>query len=413
MESISPTLPTITKLSNTPGQLLVQRLSKYGFDRAELEAFAAYLDRATDTELFRLNPRRAAAKAEIDLRRAIEIAALATREGIFDLYWEIGCHMCSAPVYNYSNLNLTPDHSIACPACQTKNVADADHNLRVLFSLNRAVREINLPVPKMVVPEGVEAGDIQGYLATLKPEEKMLIEEFIQLTAEHAPTTALDLMHIQLFRDFFKDQVLPVHVSLKVTRVALVFTDLRGSTAMYAAKGDPQAYNLVRQHFTLLSQATLQNGGVVIKTIGDAVMASFKHEVDAVRAAADFHKAIAAFNLAEGLSPKDALILKVGVHAGPCLSVNQNDLMDYFGTTVNMAARIAALSKGGDIIVSKELLEDKQVKEVLVAAGYTLRDSATVTLRGMSQSTEVCQLVALDSPIIIEQFAPRQLGQTA
>jgi class 3 adenylate cyclase len=320
--------------------------------------------------------------------------------------------MCSAPVCTYSNLSQTPDKAVACPACQTKNVADADHSLRVLFSLNRAVRDINLAVPKLEVPEGVVEGDIPGYLNTLKPEEKIVIEEFLRLIAEHAPITALDLMHIQLFRDFFKDQVLPVHVSLKVTRVALVFTDLRGSTAMYAAKGDPLAYNLVRQHFDLLAQVTVQNGGVIIKTIGDAVMASFKHEVDAVRAAADFHKAIAAFNLAEGLSKKDALILKVGVHAGPCLSVNQNDLMDYFGTTVNMAARIAALSKGGDIIMSKELLEDKEVSEVLAVAGFTLRDTASVTLRGMPQATEVCQLVAIDSPHIIENFNPRRLGQT-
>ena len=108
-----------------------------------------------------------------------------------------------------------------------------------------------------------------------------------------------------------------------------------------------------------------------------------------------FQHAIADFNRQNNLSPEDALILKVGVHSGPCLSVTQNDLLDYFGTTVNMAARIAGLSKGGDIIVSKAMLEDDEVRDALVSGGFGVRDSMLVALRGLPDQTEVCNLVPI------------------
>ena len=70
--------------------LIKQRLAKYSFDSDEVNAFAAYLENASEVELYRMNPRRAAALAEIDLRRSIEMSALAVREGLFDL--------CNAPL---------------------------------------------------------------------------------------------------------------------------------------------------------------------------------------------------------------------------------------------------------------------------------------------------------------------------
>jgi class 3 adenylate cyclase len=393
LEQTAPNYQSQTVLA-TPGQLLVQKLAKYNFDADEVRAFAAYIDNASEVELYRINPRRVAAKAEIDLRRALEIAALGVREGILDLIWSVNCAGCNGEICSFDNLSETPpEKELTCPACQMHNTIAADHQLRVTFTLHPSLRKLNLP---SLQPAGLTDSALanpEEFLKLFTPEQTRLQESLMQLSLEHPPVTGLDLMHIQLFRDFFKDQLLPVHISLNVTRVALIFTDLRGSTAMYAAKGDPQAYSLVRQHFELLAQETTRYGGVIIKTIGDAVMASFLRDLDAARAAVAFQHAIATFNRQNSLDSEDALILKVGMHSGPCLSVNLNEVLDYFGTTVNTAARIGSLSKGGDIIVSRALLEEDAVREAFAAGGFVPRESMRVMLRGLPQEVEVTQLI--------------------
>jgi class 3 adenylate cyclase len=396
----------------TPGQLLIQKLAKYKFDPEEMQAFAAYIDNASEVELYHINPRRVAAKAEIDLRRALEIAALGVREGILNLIWSVNCAGCNGEMCTFDNLSQTPpEKEMTCPACQMHNTIAADHQLQVTFTIHPSLRKINLP--SLAVP-GVRDNpppSPEEFMKLITPEQVQLQDNLLQLAREHPPITGLDLMHVQLFRDFFKDQLLPVHVSLNVTRVALIFTDLRGSTAMYAAKGDPQAYSMVREHFELLAEETARYGGVIIKTIGDAVMASFLRDLDAARAAVAFQHAIADFNRQNNLDGAEALILKVGLHSGPCLSVNLNEVLDYFGTTVNTAARIGSLSKGGDIIVARAMLEEDAVREAFVVGGFVPRESMRVMLRGLPQEVEVTQLIPANQ--LSEGIAPNLLSGRA
>src|SRR5262249_38967458 len=164
-----------------------------------------------------------------------------------------------------------------------------------------------------------------------------------------AQPSGLDLLNLQAFRDLLVDQVIPVDESLVVTRIAFLFSDLRGSTALYARKGDPAAYRLVREHYALITRAVKTERGAVVKTAGDGVMASFADPAAGLRAGLTIQRHLAAFNQDRGLRGDDALLLKLGLHAGPCLSVNLNGRMDYFGTAVNLAARIEALAQGADV----------------------------------------------------------------
>src|SRR5437763_30845 len=85
----------------------------------------------------------------------------------------------------------------------------------------------------------------------------------------HAYLTDLDLLNLQACRDLLRQNLLPAEENLRVSRVAILFTALRGSTALYAIKGDPGAYGLVREHFAVLFAATHAQRGAVVKTIGD------------------------------------------------------------------------------------------------------------------------------------------------
>lgn len=165
--------------------------------------------------------------------------------------------------------------------------------------------------------------------------------------------TAAEVTNWQGFRDLFSNEVLSPNEQVTVGQQIILFTDLRGSTAMYCGIGDAPAYALVREHFTILLDCVRENHGGVVKTIGDAVMAVFSKVPDALRAVREMHEKLAAAQLRPAAEAAgEALILKSSLHIGPCLAVNANDKLDFFGTTINLAARLVDRCKGGDLTVS-------------------------------------------------------------
>lgn len=120
----------------------------------------------------------------------------------------------------------------------------------------------------------------------------------------HAPIKFLPflsgkrLLTTQAFRDLFRSEVIRASEGIAVKEIALLFTDLKGSTALYDRLGDLNAFSLVQQHFEHLQAVTQRFNGAIIKTIGDAVMAAFLDPVDAVGAALAMRKAISSFNRA-------------------------------------------------------------------------------------------------------------------
>ncbi len=129
-----------------------------------------------------------------------------------------------------------------------------------------------------------------------------------------------------------------------------------------------------------------------MKTIGDAVMASFHDPLDALRAALDMHARVAVFNADAG---ERLITLKVGVHTGTCLAVTLNGRLDYFGQAVNLAARVQALSEGNDIVLTDELLRVAGVRELL--AGYAVQAEAA-ELKGIQGAVRVHRVSATAAP---------------
>ena len=170
-----------------------------------------------------------------------------------------------------------------------------------------------------------------------------------------------------------------------IRQVTILFTDLAGSTALYSQRGDSQAYSLVRQHFNLLFQIVDQHNGAVIKTIGDAIMAAFTSPNDGLKAAIAMQEEMQKFN--QTFSAIDQqLILKVGVHSGACISVTLNERSDYFGTTVNTAARVEGLSQGNDIIFTESLLS--YAEAIVKTSNYQYQQSSA-NLKGLSEPITV------------------------
>jgi class 3 adenylate cyclase len=151
-----------------------------------------------------------------------------------------------------------------------------------------------------------------------------------------------------------------------VGTLSVLFTDLRDSTRLYRAIGDATAFGRVMNHFDVLKKAIAEGDGALVKTIGDAVMAVFRNPESALKAMLSAQEILAAPS--DGSPP---LILKAGIHTGPCIAVTLNDRLDYFGSTVNMAARLEALSTGNDVIISRALYDDPDVRELLDSENLT------------------------------------------
>ena len=160
------------------------------------------------------------------------------------------------------------------------------------------------------------------------------------------------LLMTQTFRDFFRSEVISATEGIAVLDVTLVFTDLKGSTALYERIGDLNAYIQVQRHFQHLLDATVRHNGAVTKTIGDAVMAAFSTSADAVRAALEMREAVDQLNRDR---PQRDFILKIGVHRGASIAVTLNERLDYFGQTVNIAARVQNLADGDEICITEEV----------------------------------------------------------
>jgi class 3 adenylate cyclase len=191
------------------------------------------------------------------------------------------------------------------------------------------------------------------------------------------------LLSNQTFLDLFESETIVAAEGLAVKRLALLFTDIQGSTALYDRIGDMKAFDLVRLHFGYLRDSISRNSGALVKTIGDAVMASFHDPLDALRAALDMHAQIARFNAEAG---DDLIGLKVGVHVGTCLAVTLNGRLDYFGQAVNIAARVQALSDANEIYLTDEMLSIPGAEEVLAALATEAR---SVQLKGVQGQVRV------------------------
>jgi class 3 adenylate cyclase len=195
--------------------------------------------------------------------------------------------------------------------------------------------------------------------------------------------TAKRLLSNQTFRDIYRTDTVAVDQRLKITSLTFLFTDLKGSTELYERVGDLVAYDLVRAHFRLLNEIVAAEGGAVVKTIGDAVMATFPTPERAMAAALRMRDALRELN--------EELELKIGIHQGPCLAVSLNDRQDYFGQTVNIASRVQALAKGSSIFVTREVVEHSEASKLLRTSGVepTARQRS---LRGIANQFEIFEI---------------------
>jgi class 3 adenylate cyclase len=399
---------------------LSERLATQIEDGDIVALLVDHIENGDDFALARIRPYELAGQWQKPRRDVLAACLSATRAGMLDLQWSLICPMCRGGGAANSLKEIAS--TVHCPSCNIDFTANFEQSVELTFQPNPAIREIDLElycvggpqvtphiVAQQLLPAGAnraidlafepgryrlrtsstpgwqhlratnDAGDpltlratSSGWLndelpvatqATINLENATDDEQLFILertTWSDDAATAAEVTALQMFRDLFATEALRPGEQISVGTLTVLFTDLKNSTRMYREIGDATAFGHVMNHFDVLKQVIAEEDGALVKTIGDAVMAVFRQPVSAVKAMLHAQQ-----RLASPTDGRQALSLKAGIHTGPCIAVTLNDRLDYFGSTVNLAARLEGQSTGCDIVLSNVVYSDPAVRQFL------------------------------------------------
>ena len=331
-------------------------------DANNVSRWQSFLRDASDAELRRINAYALADSWQRDGRDVLTELVYATRAGLMALNWDIVCPACTTQ----------NRHEHLSTVCALQNCCGCGSNFDVSFDQTVEVTFTIHPGIRALAPADSQLSDSVG-----KPH-----------------VTGLDCATLPAFREFFGSEILSQNESLQVRDVAIMFTDIKGSTLLYNRLGDARAYNAVRRHFEALFKTVADNEGAIVKTIGDAIMASFTRPSQAMRAAFAAQNQFTAFR---PLMPEtaDEIIVKIGIHHGPCIAVTLNDRLDFFGSAINIAARTEQQAGGGETLITEAMYADSQVRELIDNSGHNVSTLDT-TLRGFSDKFRLYRIASTD-----------------
>jgi len=167
----------------------------------------------------------------------------------------------------------------------------------------------------------------------------------------------------------------------------ILFTDVEGSTALTQRLGDTEAREVLREHERIVREALRTHGGAEVKTMGDGFMASFPSATKALECAVAMQRAFEERNGGVGAHGRAPLQVRIGLNAGePIAEDDPEGRGDLFGTAVNLAARIAALAKGGEVLVSDV------VRQLVAGKGFLFADRGDVALRGFEDPVRLYEV---------------------
>jgi class 3 adenylate cyclase len=413
-----------------------------------IERVVQHVREGSDFDLSRIRPYPLADAWGLPRRDVLVACLEAVGAGLLEMRWDLVCPSCRTAAASLPSLGALKDHG-HCQLCDVQFGLDFDEAVEATFSPTTAVRRVDAGpycvggpartphvLTQAVLPSGqsaellapdepgayrvfvrggrslrLEVGEggpartelctdaaaewparsaiaPRGVVALSRAEEGDVHVKLERFDWVRDGATARDVTALPVFRRSFSSDLLRDDVALQVSRVALLFSDLTDSTRLYAKAGDAAAFRLVQDHFTVLLQKLEAHNGVLVKTIGDAVMAAFADDLDAVRAGLAIVDVFAGFRESGELNRQTDI--KLGAFAGPCYAVTANGTLDYFGQTVNIAARLQGLAKSGELVIDAGLAKEARAAGIL--QGRDTHQSESVTLKGVGGHVEVVRL---------------------
>jgi len=396
------------KLNNDAKEILNKKLSKamnLGLPESIMSNVYELICSGDELDLYRIRTKELALKWNIDYKQLLEYFILLSHCEILYISWDIICPSCLGPRTQTKELVdlLNIDH---CPSCKINFETSSENSIEITFKINEKIRrvkqlqfcaaqparkrhikiqwsfsskdkwkELNLAQGQYrirllgdanssllnISPTGEQQCDMNEskdhyHLAPLfklvfpkiSSKETLIIEE---LELDPMALRPRDLFAQNIFKRFFKNQDLGDGVQLHLGEQTILFTDIISSTKFYEGQGDKKAFEYIKDHFKELYTIFESHHGIIIKTIGDAVMASFPTPENALSATKEMHQVF------DSSHTKFPFQLRASAHIGNVIGVNQDTGIDYFGNTVNVAAKLQAIAEDQQLGVSKEFFD--------------------------------------------------------
>ncbi|TGL47246.1 adenylate/guanylate cyclase domain-containing protein [Leptospira kemamanensis] len=393
-------------------------LVEKGIPKETIEKVFHWIKQSPDNDLDRIRIKSVSRILDINPDEVLFLFLHGCRLGIFTLSWDIVCPHCRGVRTSLTKLGDMPAKD-QCDVCEIDFDTTGVNSIEVTFHLHPSVRIVEKqmycaaePATKQHILLTKRVGGRKSFSSNLligsgvyrlrrKGEKKYRLveskhshnqtdilwlpetnDEEIKVSpkpnlvfendSEQEVTIVLEersedqnslrpseIFDYQEFRDLFSEEAIATNLQLDIGIKTILFTDIVGSTKFYETEGDHGAFLQVREHFIKTNQIIQNFRGVVVKTIGDAVMASFSSPLQALKAAKEMQ---------EWFHPENKhtpVRIRISIHTGNCLAVNLNSNIDYFGNTVNYTAKIQSVTNSGEISFSETIFRDKDIREYL------------------------------------------------
>ncbi len=409
--------PELTAPEEARLEKIAESLYRQPISRELAQRLVEHIRGGDELELERIRVQALARQWDASREALLRVCLHATRLGLLEMSWDVICPHCRGVRAQAPHLGELPPQGM-CDVCRIDFTTDRPSAVEITFHVHASVRQIPKrfycsaePATKrhMLLQHAIAPGAKAQLATRLEPgtyrarmrgqlssgvleidasvpetrvswlasqrapalhagiapvlelrndtaQEQLFVVE--RVSEEEDALRPAALFALQDFHDLFSEEYLSTDVQLHVGEQTILFTDIVGSTVFYRRRGDPAAFVEVKKHFARIFGAVAEHHGAVIKTIGDAAMAAFAAPLDAVRAA---HAIACSFD-------EEATVrVRVSVHTGPCIAVNLNTRIDYFGSTVNLAAKLQSCANAGDIALSERVVAAAGVSEFLRA----------------------------------------------
>ncbi len=436
----SPYLKPVSAVHTDALGSAVAALKSAGLDASLADKLGAFVRDAADADVVRIRPYEVAEKWGVERRTVLRAFLRAVPAGLVELRWGLVCPSCLTASQQVRALDEISSEG-HCQLCDISFELDLDKAVEATFMPHPAVRPVAEQLfciggpartPHVLVQGTFAEGEEKpldappkpgryrifargGAAATLQVEEDGPREVALTIGADAvrpalvvagpsailkttnasgAPrhvkieriefadlaATAHHVSNIGEFRTLFSSDLLKRGTPLKVARVAVLFSDLTGSTALYSSVGDAAAFRLVDDHFDVIRGVVEDFEGVVVKTMGDAVLATFTDAHKCARAATT---ALVRFEQFRATHEHGELVgIKLGMHAGACYVVTANGTLDYFGQTVNIASRVQHLAQSGELVLPRELYDALSDQD---RAALRMREDFKARVKGVDE----------------------------
>lgn len=429
LEAAAPELPVLTRARLAQlARRLEHALEAHVETTEPIARLVDYITTGDDMDLYRMQVPALARNWGIDERDLLITCLYATREGMLEMTWDVVCPHCRGVREEAQSLGDIPKMAV-CEICNIDFTTDKEESIEISFQVHPSIRNIpkrffcssepslkNHIKVQQNLPPGAELaiscsfspgryrmrlrgqthyrildvarGERRSTIRWLASDDvdiscspnetivlindtdepHLFIIESMQWI-DHALRPAR-LFSLQEFRDLFSEEYLASDVQLSIGTQCILFTDMVGSTRFYASQGDASAFAEIKKHFVILYSVVGRHRGAVVKTLGDAIMAAFASPVDAVRASKEMHDCF------HRDSEDTPIRLRISLNVGPCIAVNFNSNVDFFGGTVNIAAKLQACAEAGEIAMTGDVYHTSEVRQYLDTQNVTLTESA-------------------------------------